>query len=111
MTSGWTAENAELVLQAHAVHVANVEEVGGPQIGRQVLLLNLETNHFRVLVATLDVIHRHTEALALWMRDCDGRKQVGRERGDAFPWPTKSNLVWTLETSFMSLLQPFRPER
>ena len=51
------AENAELVLQADDVHVADVEEIGGAQIGRQVLLLNLEANHFRILVATFLVVH------------------------------------------------------
>ncbi len=54
MTAGRPAENAELVLQADDVHVADVEEVRGTQIGRQVLLLNLEANHLRVLVATLE---------------------------------------------------------
>ena len=83
MTAGRPAENAELVLQADDVHVADVEEVRGTQIGRQVLLLNLEANHFRVLVAALNVVDRHGETLALRMRGCDGGKQVGRERGNA----------------------------
>ena len=83
VTAGGPAENAELVLQADDVHVADVQEVRGAQIGRQVLLLNLEANYFRVLVATLNVVDRHCETLALGMRGCDGRKQVGRERGDA----------------------------
>ena len=52
VTAGRPAENAELVLQADDVHIADVEEVGGAQIGRQVLLLNLEADHFRILVAT-----------------------------------------------------------
>ena len=54
VTAGGPAENAELVLQADDIHVADVEEVRGAQIGRQVLLLNLEANHFRVLVAALE---------------------------------------------------------
>ena len=83
VTAGGPAENAELVLQADDVHVADVEEVRGAQIGRQVLLLNLKANHFRVFVAALDIVHRHRETLALRMRGCDGCKQVGRERGDA----------------------------
>ena len=83
MTAGGPAENAELVLQADDVHVADVEEVRGAQIGRQVLLLNLEANHFRVLVATWNVVDRHREALALRDARCDGGKQVGRERGNA----------------------------
>ena len=83
VTAGRPAENAELVLQADDVHVADVEEVRRAQIGRQILLLNLEANHFRILVAALDVIDRHRETLALRMRGCHGGKQVGRKRGDA----------------------------
>ncbi len=83
VTAGGPAENAELVLQADDVHVADVEEVRGTQIGRQVLLLNLEANYFRILVATFNVIDRHRETLALGMRGRDGRQQVRRERGDA----------------------------
>jgi hypothetical protein len=47
------------VLQADDVHIADVEEIRCTQIGRQVLLLNLEANYFRVFIATLDVIDRH----------------------------------------------------
>ena len=67
MTAGGPAENAELVLQADDVHIADVEEVRGAQIGRQVLLLNLEANYFRVLVALLNIIDRHGQTLALGM--------------------------------------------
>ena len=83
VTAGRPAENAELVLQADDVHVADVEEVRGAQIGRQVLLLNLEADHFRVLVAARNVVDRHGQALALGMRAGDGGQQVGRERGNA----------------------------
>ena len=83
MTAGRPAENAELVLQADDVHVADIEEVRGAQIGRQVLLLNFEANHLRVLVAARNVVDRYGEALALGVRACDGGKQVGRERGNA----------------------------
>src|SRR2546425_2891065 len=83
VTTGRPTENAELMLQADDIHVANVEEVRSTQIGRQVLLLNLEANHLRVLVATWNVVDRHGQALALGVRACDGGKQVGRERSNA----------------------------
>ena len=83
VAAGGTAENAELVLQADDVHVADVEEVRGAQIGRQVLLLNLEAHYLRIFVAALDVVDRHREALALGMRGCDGRQQIGCKCGDA----------------------------
>ena len=83
VAAGRPAENAELVLQADDVHVADVEEIRRAQIGRQVLLLDLEANHFRIIVAARNVVDRHGEALALRIRAGDGGKQVGRERGDA----------------------------
>ena len=64
-------------------YVADVEEIRSPEIGREVLLLDLEPHHFRVFVTTLDVIDRHAETLALRVRAGDGRKQVRRERRNA----------------------------
>src|SRR5580704_14469380 len=83
VTAGRPAKNAELVLQTDDIHIADIEKVRGAQIRRQVLLVNLEADHFRVVVTTFDVIDGHTEALTLGMRGSDGRKQVGGARGDA----------------------------
>jgi hypothetical protein len=47
-----TAEYAELVLQAHDVHVAHIEKVRCAQIRRQVLPLDLEANDFGIRVAS-----------------------------------------------------------
>jgi hypothetical protein len=63
--SGGTKVNPEFVLQAHDIHVADVEEVCRAHIGSQVLFLNFKTDRFRVIVAAFDVIHRDAEALAL----------------------------------------------
>ncbi len=87
MTAGGPAENAEFVLQADDVHVADVEEVRGPQIGRKVLLLDLEANYFRVRVAARNVVDRHGQTLALGIRAGHGGQQVGGKRSDAaFAW-------------------------
>ena len=83
VTTGRPAENAELVLQTDDIHVADVEEVCGTHIGRQILLFNFEANHLRVFVATWNVVDRHGQALVLGVRAGDGSKQVGRERSDA----------------------------
>ena len=83
VTADRPAENAELVLQADDVHVADIQKVRGTQIGRQVLLLNLEANHLRVLVASRNVVDRYGEALALGVRTLDGGQQVGGESGNA----------------------------
>ena len=107
VTAGGSAEDAELVLQADDVHVADVEKVRGAEIGRQVLFFNLKTNHFRVFIAAFDVVDRHRETLALRMRGGDGREQVGRERGDAaFARQVVADEgdLATLEVSFMNTL-------
>src|SRR5947209_14120534 len=83
VTASRPAKNTELVLQADDIHIADVEKVRGAPIGRQVLLLNFEANHLRILVATRNVVDRYGEALALGMRAGDRRKQVRRERRNA----------------------------
>src|ERR1700720_771670 len=92
VTTGGPAEYAELVLQTDNVHVADVKEVRGTQIGRQVLLLNLEANHFRVLIAARNVVDRNCETLALGMCAGDRGKQVGRKRSNAaLAWQVVAN--------------------
>src|SRR5579871_3422231 len=80
VTTGGPAENTELMLQADDVYVADVEEICGTQIGRQILLLNLEVHYFRILVAAFEVVRRHTETLALGVSCGDSREQVRRKR-------------------------------
>ena len=75
MAAGGSAENAELVLQADDVYVADVEEVRGAQIGRQVLLLNLEANHFRVFVASLMSL---TDTARHWLAGCAAATAASR---------------------------------
>src|SRR5205085_4797588 len=79
VTTDGPAKNTELVLQADYIHIADVQEVCGAAIGRQVLLLNLKANYLRILVATRNVVDRYGEALALGMGAGDGGKQVRRE--------------------------------
>ena len=67
VAAGGPAEDPELVLHADDVHVADVEEVRRALVGRQILLLDLEANDVRIVVAALDVVDRHRETLALRM--------------------------------------------
>src|SRR5437763_11762715 len=83
VTAGGPAENTELVLQADNIHVADIEEVRGAQVGGQILLFNLEANHFRIFVATGYIVDRYGETLALRMRVGHSGKQVSREGGNA----------------------------
>jgi len=57
--------------------------VGGAPVRIQILFLNLEANHVRILIAPTDVIDRHREASALEMPRCHSPKQVGGKRGNA----------------------------
>ena len=57
MPARWSAENAELVLQANYIYVADVQEIRRTQIRGQVLLVNFESNYLRVLITILDVIN------------------------------------------------------
>ncbi len=68
VTTGRSAEDSELVLKADDVNVADVEEIGGAQIGRLVLLFDFEAHHFRIIIAALDVVDGDREALALRVR-------------------------------------------
>jgi hypothetical protein len=55
------------VLDRDNVHVAGVQEVGRLPVRPRILLLNLEANHVRLLIAPLDVVDRHRETSALGM--------------------------------------------
>ena len=52
------------------VHVAGVQEIGGAPVRIQILLLNLEANHVRILITPVDIIDRHREAPASGMPRC-----------------------------------------
>ena len=50
MTARRPAENAEFMLHANHVHVRDVQEISRAQVGRQILLRNLEAHLRRVIV-------------------------------------------------------------
>ena len=66
------SKNPELMLQANDVGVTDVQEVRRPLVGRQILLLDLESDYLRIFVAALDVIDRNCEALSLRVRRREG---------------------------------------
>src|ERR1039458_2162952 len=83
MAAGRAAENSELVLQRDNVHIAGVEEGGGLPVRFQILPVNLEASHLRILIAPLDVSDGHREAAALGMPRCHSLQEVGGERRNA----------------------------
>ncbi len=68
------SENAELMLQANDVHIADVEKISRPQVRRQVLFFDLEANHFWIVVPALYVVDRNAKALALRILVLHGRQ-------------------------------------
>ena len=64
MAARRTPENPELVLQANDVHVADVEEVRGPEIGREILIFNFEADYVGVFIAARQVVNRGRNALS-----------------------------------------------
>ena len=83
VTADRAAEYAELMLQAHDIHIADVEKIRSPQVRRQILFFDFEANYFRIVVPVLYVVDRNAEALALRIRALYGRQQIGGEGGDA----------------------------
>ncbi len=77
------AEDAVLVLQRDGVHHRHIEEVHGPAVRRDVVLLDLEAHSWRVVMARAAVVHGHDEAIQGRELGGDGRAQVGGERRNA----------------------------
>ena len=83
MAAGRPAEDSKFVLERDHVHVAGVQEIGGAPVRVQFPLLNFEAHHVGILVASLHVVDRDSEASALRMPRRHRSQQVGRKRGDA----------------------------
>ena len=82
VAAGRAAEDAVLVLQADDVGVGEVEEIGRPQVGVDLLLLDLEPDLRRVVVPLRNVVDRHHEAIGPGILGGDRRAQVVGERRD-----------------------------
>ncbi len=76
MSAGRAAINTELVLEANDVHVADVQKVGGSEIGRQILFFNFEADHVWIFVGAGNIVYRNRKALALRIGSRNRRQQV-----------------------------------
>ena len=83
MAAGGPAVDPKLVLNADDVHVADVEEVRRALVGGKILLFDFETHDAGILVPLLDIINRHSEALALWVLRRHRSEKVGSKGGNA----------------------------
>jgi hypothetical protein len=104
MSARGTSVNAEFMLDANDVYIADVEKIRSSKIRRQVLFFNLEADDIGIFVAPRNIIHRNRKALTLRVRARHSGKQVGRKSCDAaLSWQVvtnKSNFV-----NFRSFLQ------
>jgi len=83
VAAGGAAVDAELVLEADDVDVGDVEEVGGAEVGGEVLLFDLEANDLGVGVAGGEVVDGDGEAIAEGVGGGDGGEDVRGEGSDA----------------------------
>jgi hypothetical protein len=83
MAAGGPAEYAVFMLQTGNVDAADVQKIRGKTIGREVILLDLEADPFRVLIALLRIGNRHCKAIHIGIGIGDRFREVGRECRDA----------------------------
>jgi hypothetical protein len=72
MSACRTSVNAEFMLDADDVHIANVEKIRRSKIRGQVLFFNLEADDIGIFVASRNVIYGNGKALTLWVCAGDG---------------------------------------
>jgi hypothetical protein len=76
------SEDAILVLQTDDINVIEVQEVSGGLVGVDVLLLDLEPDALRVMIALFDIGDGHGEALDPGIKRRERLADVRGERGD-----------------------------
>jgi hypothetical protein len=59
MTAGFATEYSELVLQTHNIELSGVQELGGPGVFFESLVVYLQFDRGRIVVVTIAVGHRH----------------------------------------------------
>src|SRR5262249_42135783 len=82
VAAGRASEDAELVLQAEDIRVAEVQEVCRPHVRVEVLLIDLESHLWRIVVSIQNVIDRYHEGIGGWIPAGQRRMQIASERGD-----------------------------
>ena len=103
VAAGRTAEDAKFVLEADDVGIGEVEEIGRPQVGVDLLLFDLESHFGGIVVPLRNVVDRHDETVRRRVLGGDRRAQVVRESRDAAP----SRQVVADECDFLDLAVPF----
>ena len=103
VAAGRAAEDAVFVLEADDIGVGEIEEIGRPQVGVDLLLLDFEPHLRRVVVSRRDVVDRHHEAIRPGILGRDRRAKVVRECRD----PALPRQIVADECDFLNLAVPF----
>ena len=63
--AGFAAENSELMLQAHGVEPAGIQEIRRTHVLFDIVVLDLETDRRRIIVGLTVIGHRHDAGLRI----------------------------------------------
>jgi len=83
MAAGPAPENAVFMLQADQIDIIDIQKVGGPTIGFDILLCEFEANATGILVPIGRVIDRQSDAGRLLLIGGDGLAQIGGKGRDS----------------------------
>ena len=83
MAAGRPAIYAVFVLQTGNVNTTDIQKICGETIGREVILLDLEADPLRVLIALLRIGNRHRKASHVGIDIADRLREVSCECSDA----------------------------
>ena len=83
MAARGAAIDAIFMLQAHQIVAVEVEEIGGPLIGGNVFLGQLQAHLFRIVVARIGIVDGNRKQASLSVFCCQRSAQVGGESGNA----------------------------
>ncbi len=80
MTSRITTKYTEFVLERHDIELLSVQELGGPFVLLNFLLMHLHANHRGVVVVTAFISHRHNGGVRGRAGGGDSLLQMGGKR-------------------------------
>ena len=106
VAAGGAAEDAKFMLNADNIRIREVKEIGGPQVGVELLLFDFEPDFGRVVVTLGHVVDRDDKAVRARILGGDGRADVVSEGCDA----ASSWQVIADECDLLDLAIPFHQD-
>ena len=98
MRARTAAKDSIFMLQANQIDIAEIQEVGGLAVGRQIILGQFEAYPSRITVALFGIVHRKSQQLRRAVFRMNGVAQIGCEcRNSTMSWKIVANdgdAVW-----------------